>query len=135
MKMWRLAAAASALLPVSLLFALDEKALTVKMKSAGDQMGALRKGMQAGSMPDVAKAARAMVEALDGTEGFWHERKMEDGVQFTKDGLAAAKELAAAAEAGHTDHAKAAMGKLGASCKSCHSAHREEVSKGVYKIK
>lgn len=119
----------------SSLVALDEAQLEKKMKAAGEHMGALRKAMQANSMPDVATHAKGLVAAMDGTDSFWAERKMADAVTFNKDGLAAAKELAAAAEAGHADHAKSAMAKVGGSCKGCHDAHREKLPDGKYRIK
>ncbi len=126
---------AGMLLGASMLMALDEKELTKKMKAAGEHMNAIRKAMQGGAMPDVAMHAKGMVEALDGTEGFWKDRKMDDAVKFNADGLEGAKALVKAAEANDTAAARAAAGKMGGSCKSCHEAHREKVSDGVYKIK
>jgi hypothetical protein len=124
-----------ALLGASMLLALDEKELTKKMKSAGEQMNAIRKSMGAGAMADVAMRAKGMAEALDGTESFWADRKMDDAVKFSRDGLAGAQDLARAAEANDAAAARTASSKMGGSCKSCHEAHREKVSDGVYKIK
>jgi cytochrome c556 len=128
-------ACASLLLVSVLMAAINESELEKKMKSAGDAMGGIRKGMQANAMPQVATNAKAMVAALEGTESFWAERHANDGVKYTQEGLAAAKELVAAAEAGHGDHAKSAAAKLGGSCKGCHDAHREKLPDGKYKIK
>ncbi|MDX1982505.1 MAG: cytochrome c [Bryobacteraceae bacterium] len=120
---------------ISLGLALDEKELHTKMKAAGDHMGGLRKGMQAGNMEEVAKHSEGISGALRGTGAFWRERKMDDAVKFTRDGMAAARELTAAAKAGKADEAKAASAKLGGSCKGCHEAHREKLPDGTYKIK
>ena len=119
----------------SMLMALDEKELTKKMKAAGEHMAAIRKAMGAGVMADVASHAKDMVEALDGTEGFWAERKMDDAVKFARDGLTGAKDLAKAAGADDKDAARTANSKMSGSCKSCHEAHRVKISDGVYKIK
>lgn len=124
-----------ALLGASMLVALDEKELTKKMKSAGEHMNAIRKSMGAKAMADVAMHAKGMAEALDGTESFWTDRKMDDAVKFSRDGLAGAQDLAKAAEANDEAAVRTASSKMGGSCKSCHEAHREKVSDGVYKIK
>jgi len=118
-----------------LMAAVSEAELEKKMKMAGDGMGGIRKGMQANDMKAVAAYAKLVVQGLEGTESFWADRHMNDGVTFTKDGLAAAKELVSAAEAGHADHAKTAASKVGGSCKGCHDAHREKLPDGKYKIK
>ncbi|MBI3680097.1 MAG: cytochrome c [Acidobacteria bacterium] len=118
-----------------LALAMDEKEYSKKMKAAGDHMGALRKSFQASSLPDVARHAKAMAEALEGTDGFWIEMKRQDALNWSKEGLVAVKELVQAAEAGHADQAKGAMSKLGGSCKSCHDVHREKLADGTYRIK
>ncbi|MBI4907438.1 MAG: hypothetical protein HY820_27685 [Acidobacteria bacterium] len=126
---------AGMLLGASMLMALDEKELTTKMKAAGDHMNAIRKAMQGGAMADVATHAKGMVSALDGTEGFWKERKMDDAVKFNLDGLEGARALVKAAEGSDNAAARTAASKMGGACKSCHEAHREKVSDGVYRIK
>jgi hypothetical protein len=120
---------------ISLGLALDEKELQTKMKAAGDHMGGLRKAMQASNMEEVAKHSEGISEAMRGTGAFWRDKKMDDAVKFTRDGMAAARELTAAAKAGKADEAKAASAKLGGSCKGCHDAHREKLPDGTYKIK
>lgn len=119
----------------TMLMALDEKELTKKMKAAGEHMGPIRKSAQAQSMPDVATHAKAMVQALEGTETFWKDRNLPQAVKWSEDGVVAAKALAKAAEENNADGVRAAMSKLGASCKSCHDVHREKLPDGTYKIK
>lgn len=127
--------AALCALAVSMFAAMSEPELAKKMKSVGDHNGALRKALQAGSMPDVAAHAQGVHDALMGTDAFWAEHKSDEGVKWTKDGLVASAAVAAAAKAGNADEVKASMGKLGASCKGCHTKHREQVSEGKYKVK
>lgn len=128
-------ALAGAVLGCSLMAAISEEQLSTKMKAVGKNMGALRKGMEGGSMPDVAKAAEGIASHLKGTDAFWADRKMPDAVKFTTDNVAAAEALAAAAGKNDVAAAKAAMGKVGAACKGCHEAHREKIGENQYKIK
>ena len=123
------------LIGATLMLALDESALQTKMKALGKASKAGGKAAADGDMDAVAMNAKAIAEAFDGTESFWADKKMDDAVQWTKDGMAAAKALGAAAAAKDADAVRAAQGKVGASCKQCHTAHREQVSQGVYKIK
>jgi len=134
MKKMILAGLAAVALCASLM-ALDEAEVQTKMKGAGEAMSGLRKAMQAGSMPDVATHAKKMVESLDGVDSFWTGRSMGQAAKWQLEGLAAAKDLAKAAEAGNADAARSAMGKVGASCKQCHEAHREKIGENKYKIK
>src|SRR5689334_13836853 len=94
------------LLGSSMLMALDEKELTKKMKAAGEHMAAIRKAMGGGMMADVASHAKGMAEALDGTESFWAERKMDDAIKFARDGVTGANDLAKAAGADDKDAAR-----------------------------
>lgn len=135
MKRFFLAGLAGGALLGSLLFAMDEKELHVKMKKAGDHMGALRKSMQAKAMPEVAAQAKGIAAALEGTDAFWAARNKQDAVGWSKEGVEAAHALAQAAESGNADAVRTAMGKLGGSCKSCHDVHREKLPDGTYRIK
>ena len=130
-----LLSAFAVVLGATMMRALDECALQNKMKALGKASTTGGKAAADGDMAAVAMSAKHIAEAFDGTESFWAEKKMDDAVKFTQDGMAAAKALGAAAEAKDADAVRAAQGKVGASCKGCHSAHREQVSQGVYKIK
>lgn len=124
-----------ALMGVPLLLALDEQGLMAKMKAAGGHMGDLRKAIEANSTADVATHAKAMAKAYQGLEAFFAARHMADAAKWSGEGLAASKELAAAAKKGNTEAVHAAMGKLGGTCKQCHATHREKLADGTYKIK
>jgi len=117
------------------LAALDEPAVEKKMKSAGEAMGAIRKAMQAGSMPDVATHAKQMVEALSEVDDFWKSRNMANAAKWQVEAQVAAKALLEAASAGNVEAARAASGKMGGACKQCHEAHREKVAENKYRIK
>lgn len=116
-------------------FAMDEKQLETHMKGVGKSMGALREGMKGGDMAKAAEGAEGIAKHLTGTDAFWAEHKLDDGVKSTKDAIAAANALAAAAKANDVGGAKGAMQKMGGACKSCHDAHREKVGENEYKVK
>lgn len=117
------------------LFADDHGAFEAAMKTAGKAMGPMGKAVNGGSLTDAVAPAKQMIEVYDVTEKFWKEKNVDDAIQMSVDGKAAAKALLASAEAGKVEEAKAAFGKLGATCKSCHAAHREKLPEGGYKIK
>jgi len=56
-------------------------------------------------------------------------------LKSSRDGRAAARELAATAQAGNAAGAKQAFTALGGTCKSCHDVHREKLPDGTYRIK
>jgi cytochrome c556 len=116
-------------------FAMDEAELAKHMKGVGKGMGATKKGMQSGDMAAVAAGAEAIATNLTGTDEFWAAHKLDDAVKMTKDGIAAANELSAAAKGGDAAAAKAAMGKMGGSCKGCHDKYREKTGENEYKVK
>ena len=119
----------------TVIMAMDEKELTAKMKKVGEHQGAIRKLVQANTFGEVSGHAKMLAEALEGTDKFWADRNDDMAVKWSKDGMAAAKDLAAAAEAGNADGVRSAMGKMGGSCKSCHDVHRERLPDGTYKLK
>lgn len=115
-------------------FAMDEAELGKHMKGVGKGMGAIKKGMQGGDMAAVAEGATAVATNLTGTDEFWSGHKIADAVTMTKDAIAAANALAAAAKGGDAAAAKAAQGKMGGTCKGCHDKYREKDGE-TYKVK
>jgi len=114
--------------------AMDEAELEKRMKGVGKGMGAIKKGMKTADMASVASGAEAVATNLDGTEAFWAGHKLDDAVTSTKDGVAAAKALAADAKGNNEAGAKESFSKLGGSCKGCHDKYREKTGE-TYKIK
>lgn len=108
---------------------LAEDDLESWMKTAGAGAGAIKKSLDAKNNADAAQAALKLEGVFEKVEKFC-TGKSEDAAQFAQSAKSAAKEIAAAAEAGNTDGANAGFGKLGASCKGCHDAHREKVDGG-----
>jgi cytochrome c556 len=105
------------------------------MKECGKAMGALRKGMEAKSAPDVAAAAKSMHAIFPNVEGFFKEKGKSDATQWSVESAAAAKELHEAAAGGDLAKAGAAMKTLGSKCQGCHNAYREKLPDGSYKLK
>jgi len=135
MKKVLLASALVAAFFASATFALDEKELQQKMKSAGKANGDLRKAMQAKSMPDVATHAKSLAAALTGVEDFWKGRNMMNAAKWQAEGAEAAKTLVTAADGGDAEGVRSAIGKVGGACKQCHEAHREKIGENEYRIK
>ncbi len=117
------------------LFADNHEDFEKSMKAAGATFGPLNKSIAAGAFDDVAAGAKKMEAIFATSEKFWTERGTADGIQWSKDGSAAAKAIGAAAAAKDADAAKAAFGNAAATCKGCHTAHREKLADGTYKIK
>lgn len=116
----------------------DDHELHEQMEKVGKAMGTLRKAVPAKSLADVSAAAGVMAEAFPKTVADWEKRSMTDAVTWTNEATVLAKELKAAADAGHEEHVGAVFSKLGGTCKSCHTAHREEIpdtNPKKYKIK
>jgi cytochrome c556 len=115
-------------------FAMDEAELAKHMKGVGKGMGAVKKGMQGGDMAAVAEGAEAVAKNLTGTDQFWAGHKVDDAVTMTKNSIAAATALSAAAKGGDAAAAKEAFGKMGGTCKGCHDKYREKTGE-TYKVK
>lgn len=113
----------------------DEKEYAASMKTLGATMGHLRKSIEAKTADDVVTDASKVEAVFLLSEKFWKERKVDDATKWSQDGLAAAKELSAAAKANDMDKAAAATKAVGATCMACHTAHREKLPDGTYKIK
>ncbi len=99
------------------------------MKDLGNQMGALRKGV------DVEKNATDMQATMKEVTEFWRKRPSEVGMKSSNDTVAGAIEVANAAQAGDKAAMSAGMKLIGAGCKACHDVHREKISDNVYKMK
>ena len=99
------------------------------MKDLGNQMGALRKGV------DVEKNATAMQMTLKDVSVFWQKRTSDVAAKSNDDSMAGAAQIVKAAQAGDKEGISAGMKMVGAGCKGCHDVHREKVSETVYKIK
>lgn len=99
------------------------------MKAASAGMGGLKKSLDAKNNADAAQMALKL-EGVFESVGKYCTGKSEDAAKFAQSAKSAAKEIAAAAEAGNIDGVNTGFGKLGASCKGCHDAHREKVDGG-----
>lgn len=83
---------------------------------------------------DVAASANSLAALYKEIDAFWSKRS-EVGGKTSKDVIAGATALAAAAAANDTAGVASARKTIGGGCRGCHDAHREKVSEGVYKIK
>ena len=99
------------------------------MKDLGNQMGALRKGI------DVEKNANDMQATLKHVSVFWKARHAEDALAACRQSTDGAAAVAKAAAANDKPAISAGLRDVGAGCKGCHDTHRERVSDKVYKIK
>lgn len=99
------------------------------MKDLGNQMGALRKGV------DVAKNAGDMQATLAHVREFWAKRPSEVALKSTDESVEGAARIAKAAPAGDSAGISEGMKLVNAGCRSCHNAHREKVSETLYRIK
>lgn len=83
---------------------------------------------------DVADSAKKLAALYKDIDAFWSKRS-EVGGKTTKEVVAGATALAAAAAANDAGGVASARKSIGGACRGCHEAHREKVSDGVYKIK
>lgn len=99
------------------------------MKDLGNQMGAMRKGV------DVEKNAAAMEAIMKEVDLWWRARNSDIANKGSKDSIEGAAMVAKAAQTGDKAGISAGMKLVAAGCKGCHDNHREKVSENVYKIK
>ena len=99
------------------------------MKDLGNQMGALRKGVE------VEKNAADMQTTMKDVTQFWSKRTSDVAAKSSNDTVAGAAEVLKAAQAGDKAALSAGMKMIGAGCKACHDIHREKISDTVYKMK
>jgi cytochrome c556 len=97
------------------------------MKDLGNQMGALRKGI------DVEKNATDMQAILKEVAVWWQSRNSQFAGKACQDSADGAAQIVKAA--GDKAGIAAGMKLVGAGCKGCHDNHREKISETVYKIK
>jgi len=97
------------------------------MKDLGNQMGALRKGI------DVEKNATDMQAILKEVAVWWQSRNSQFAAKACQDSADGAAQIVKAA--GDKAGIAAGMKLVGAGCKGCHDNHREKISETVYKIK
>jgi len=105
------------------------------METAGSTMKSLKKNIDGKSNEAAAKEALLLHDIYLDVEKYSARSKMDDAVNWSRDGAVAAKALATAAAAGDSEESLAAFGELSASCKSCHSAYRETLPDGKYRWK
>lgn len=105
------------------------------MKAAGGSMGPLKKALDAKAGKEAAEHAKKIEAAFAKIEQYWAGKNAADAVKLAQTARNGAKEVAAAAEAGHTDHALQSISAITSTCKSCHDAHREKAADGSWKIK
>jgi cytochrome c556 len=99
------------------------------MKDLGDQMGALRKGVE------LEKNAQDMQATLVHVREFWAKRPSDVALKSTDESVEGAAKIVKAAPAGDKATISEGMKLVNAGCRSCHNAHREKVSETVYRIK
>jgi cytochrome c556 len=99
------------------------------MKDLGNQMGALRKGVE------VEKNAADMQVIMKDVAEFWKKRPSDVALKSSNDTSAGAAEVVKHAQGGNKEGISAGMKMIGAGCKGCHDVHREKVSETVYRIK
>ena len=112
----------------------DEAEFASWMKSAGSELGVLRKS-ESKSGPEVAASAQKLSGIYEQMTNYFAKRNVGDAVKWSQDGKAAADELAVAAKAGDAEKSAAAFKTLGGTCQACHQAHREKQADGSYKFK
>lgn len=124
-----------AVLLAGIVFAQDHEEFQGWMKSTASNFAGVRKSVEAKQASETAATADKMAAIFEHVQAHFEEHHMTDGVTFAKTGHDAAKELAAAANAGDWDKASAAVKTLGGACQGCHAAHREKLPDGSYKMK
>ena len=135
MKLTRLISKAAlfALAVSSVAFAQDDAKLEAAMKTIGGNIRPLSMAIKEKNKEQTISAAKKIDAAFADAGTFWAARKTEDAIKVNGEARAAAKAIIEAAEKG--EDAGPVFAKLGGTCKACHEAHREEVSKGEYKVK
>jgi cytochrome c556 len=99
------------------------------MKDLGNQLGALRKGVE------VEKNARDMQTVLAEVRTFWAKRPSDIALKSTDESVEGAARIAKAAPAGDAAGVSEGMKLVNAGCRNCHNTHREKVSETEYRIK
>lgn len=109
-----------------------EEELDALMKDVGKANGRVKKSTD---MTATAKDAELMAKLLKDSQAFWTKHGKTDAVDWSKQGVEGANELAKAAAAGNAEGVAAATKVLGASCQGCHKVYRERLPDGSYKLK
>ena len=110
----------------------NEEEFDKLMKSVGQTMGAIKKGLDAKSAETVSVEAKKMVGLMEKNQAFWDKRGKEDGIEWAKAVATAAQKLAAAPD---LDGYSVAFKEMGGTCGSCHQTYREKLPEGGYRIK
>jgi hypothetical protein len=99
------------------------------MKDLGDQMGALRKGVE------VEKNAKDMQTTLAQVRTFWEKRTSDVAVKTIDESVQGAAQIAKGVAAEDKAGISEGMKLVNSGCRGCHNTHREKVSETVYRIK
>ena len=110
----------------------DASKIDANMKVVGPAFGALRKGLEGGSLDLVKTNGAALSKAFVDTEAFFKSHDKADGVEWAQGAKKAADSLASAAD---VDAAKASAGELGKFCQGCHTKYRDKAPDGTYTYK
>lgn len=116
------------------------------MKELGTVNNRLRNSLKDIDFPAIEKDAAQMKAIFAAVLTFWQDKKVEDAITLSQEGIKAAGELEAAAKAMNLPGvvtAQAAIagasssGEIGAIgvCAPCHTAHRVRLPDGTYEIK
>jgi cytochrome c556 len=135
MKRTMIAVAIGAALLMGVAFAHDHEEFEGWMKTTNASFGSMRKTVEAKQGPETAASAEKLAGVFEHVQAHFEDHHMEDGIKFAKTGREAAKDLAAAANAGDWEKASADLKTIGGTCQGCHAAHREKSPDGSYKMK
>jgi hypothetical protein len=116
------------------------------MKELGMVNNHLRNSLKDIDFAAIEKDAAAMKAIFATVLAYWQEKKVEDAIKLSQDGIKAATELEGAAKAQNHPGVVAAQaaiagssssGEIGAIgvCAPCHTAHRVRLPDGTYEIK
>jgi hypothetical protein len=105
------------------------------MQSIRDNVGTLRKSLEAKSADAVAADAKKLEATFAEVRGFWEKRNAADAVKFATDAGAGFKQIGELAAAGNLDAVGDVLKTTQANCGGCHDAHRERDANNEWVIK
>ena len=116
------------------------------MKELGAVNNHLRNSLKDIDFAAIEKDAAAMKAIFETVLAYWQDKKVEDAIKLSQDGIKAATDLEAAAKVQNHPGVVAAQaaiagasssGEIGAIgvCAPCHTAHRVRLPDGTYEIK
>ena len=104
------------------------------MKTIGQAMGGLKKGIAEGQPEAITAQARQLEEEFHKVRDFWGKRDASDAVRFARQAETSAAAIAKLAAAGDLKYIAEPMEDLAASCGACHNVHRYRLPGGGFRI-